>query len=110
MKAEETSSEHPAPCNPWQNRASGKTRGIQQKSKSRRVRIRPPDSHNSLDLCVGGLLTPVYIFLLPSLHPQPVGTPVIERLRRMDLLGSLTLMGAFAVGVIGVNFAGAMYP
>ncbi|KAH2547221.1 hypothetical protein KXW97_000362 [Aspergillus fumigatus] len=63
-----------------------------------------------INLCVGGLFTPVYIFLLPSLHPQPVKTSVIERLRRMDLLGSLILMGAFAAGVIGVNFAGAMYP
>lgn len=63
-----------------------------------------------INLCVGGLFTPVYIFLLPSLHPQPVVTPVLERLKRMDLVGTLLLMGAFAAGVIGVNFAGAMYP
>ena len=63
-----------------------------------------------INLCVGGLFTPVYIFLLPSLHPQPVVTPVIERLKQMDLVGTIILMGAFAAGVIGVNFAGAMYP
>jgi Na+/melibiose symporter-like transporter len=34
----------------------------------------------------------------------------MERLKRMDLVGTLILMGAFAAGVIGVNFAGAMYP
>ncbi|KAA8651074.1 hypothetical protein EYZ11_012639 [Aspergillus tanneri] len=63
-----------------------------------------------INLCVGGLFTPVYIFLLPSLHPQTNKTPTLERIKKLDLVGSSILMGAFAAGVIGVNFAGAMYP
>ncbi|KAH2012026.1 hypothetical protein KXV43_007112 [Aspergillus fumigatus] len=93
MKAEETSSEHPAPCNPWQNRASGKTEASNKKVKAAEFKSVLPTLITASTFVSG-----------------PVGTPVIELLRRMDLLGSLTLMGAFAVGVIGVNFAGAMYP
>ncbi|KAL4762210.1 putative MFS transporter [Aspergillus foveolatus] len=63
-----------------------------------------------INLVVGGLFAPVYIFLLPSLEPQPAGTTVADRLKRMDLVGTLILFAAFAAGVIGINFAGAMYP
>lgn len=62
-----------------------------------------------INLCVGGLFAPVYLFLFPSIPPKSAGTPVMNRLKQMDVLGSLILMGAFAASVIGINFGGAMY-
>ncbi|KAI9367730.1 major facilitator superfamily domain-containing protein [Aspergillus egyptiacus] len=63
-----------------------------------------------INLVVGGVFAPVYLFLLPSLHSQSVRTTVLDRLKHMDLVGTLLLMGAFAAGVIGINFAGALFP
>ncbi|EOD45517.1 putative mfs drug efflux protein [Neofusicoccum parvum UCRNP2] len=63
-----------------------------------------------INLCVGGLFAPVYLFLLPSLSPQPAEKTLAERLRHMDFLGTFLLMGAFVAGVIGLNFGGVMYP
>jgi MFS family permease len=62
-----------------------------------------------INLCVGGLFAPVYFFLLPSLSPQPHGISKRDRLRRIDFLGSVLLIGAFVAGVIGLNFAGVEY-
>lgn len=63
-----------------------------------------------INLVIGGLFAPVYFFLLPSLEPQPAGTSVTDRLKKMDFVGTILLFGAFAAGVIGINFAGAIYP
>ncbi|OJJ52729.1 hypothetical protein ASPSYDRAFT_188488 [Aspergillus sydowii CBS 593.65] len=63
-----------------------------------------------INLVIGALFAPVYIFVLPSLEPQPAGTSVTDRLKKMDFVGTILLFGAFAAGVIGINFAGAMYP
>ncbi|KAB8236171.1 putative MFS transporter [Aspergillus alliaceus] len=62
-----------------------------------------------INLCIGGLFAPVYLFLLPSLDPQPRGTPLKQRFARIDFLGSFLLIGAFVAGIIGVNFAGVEY-
>ncbi|KAM5484633.1 hypothetical protein MaudMau93_005853 [Microsporum audouinii] len=64
-----------------------------------------------INLVVGGLCMPVYIFLLPSLEPQPTsGVPIMDKLKKLDIVGSLILMGSFVASVIGLNFAGALYP
>jgi predicted MFS family arabinose efflux permease len=36
-----------------------------------------------INLCVGGLFILVYIFLLPLLHLQPMGTPIIKQLKQL---------------------------
>ncbi|EFR00428.1 MFS transporter [Nannizzia gypsea CBS 118893] len=64
-----------------------------------------------INLVVGGLCMPVYLFLLPSLQPQPGSEiSVMDKLKKLDIVGSLILVGAFVAGVIGLNFAGALYP
>ncbi|DAA72516.1 TPA_exp: putative MFS drug efflux transporter [Trichophyton benhamiae CBS 112371] len=64
-----------------------------------------------INLVVGGLCMPVYLFLLPSLQPQPDSKiRVMDKLKKLDIVGSLILVGAFVAGVIGLNFAGALYP
>ncbi|OJJ34594.1 hypothetical protein ASPWEDRAFT_113823 [Aspergillus wentii DTO 134E9] len=64
-----------------------------------------------INLCIGGLFSPVYAWLIPSVQPQRVeGTSVLKRLRRLDYLGSALLIIAFVAGVIGLNFGGVQYP
>ncbi|EKG10400.1 Major facilitator superfamily [Macrophomina phaseolina MS6] len=63
-----------------------------------------------INLCVGGAFAPVYLFLLPSLSPQPKGKPVGERLRQLDFLGSFLMMGTFVAAVLGLNLGGITYP
>ncbi|QSZ37759.1 hypothetical protein DSL72_008858 [Monilinia vaccinii-corymbosi] len=61
-----------------------------------------------LNLCVGGAGTPVYLFLLPSHDPRP-GVSLKTRLREIDFLGALLIIGAFLPGVIAVSFGGVIY-
>lgn len=63
-----------------------------------------------INLCIGGLFAPVYIFLVPSVRPQTQYTSVRARLNRLDYVGSFLLVVAFVAGVIGLNFAGVIYP
>ncbi|PMD26911.1 MFS general substrate transporter [Hyaloscypha hepaticicola] len=62
-----------------------------------------------INLCIGALCAPVYIFMLPSKDPRP-GVSLKDRAREMDYLGGLLTVGAFISGVMAVSFGGITYP
>jgi MFS family permease len=62
-----------------------------------------------LNLCVGAVCAPVYIFMLPIKDPRP-GVSLADRARELDYLGGLLTIGAFVSGVMAVSFGGITYP
>lgn len=61
-----------------------------------------------INLCVGALFAPVYLFILPRFDPRP-GVPLMRRLREIDWLGTLLIIGAFTAGVMAISFGGNIY-
>jgi MFS family permease len=62
-----------------------------------------------LNLCVGGICAPVYLFMLPNKDPRP-GVSFMDRAREMDYVGAVLTIGAFVSGVMAVSFGGITYP
>lgn len=62
-----------------------------------------------INLCIGALCAPVYIFMLPSVDPRP-GVKLMARAKEMDYLGTLLTVGAFVSGVMALSFGGVTYP
>ncbi|KAL8638513.1 MAG: hypothetical protein Q9228_004336 [Teloschistes exilis] len=61
-----------------------------------------------LNLCVGGLFAPVWFFLLPRYDPRP-GVAITKRLREIDYVGTILIIGAYVSGVMAINFGGSTY-
>lgn len=61
-----------------------------------------------INLCVGAICAPVYLFMLPNKDPRR-GTSFANRARELDYLGTILLIGAFFSGVMAVSFGGVMY-
>jgi MFS family permease len=61
-----------------------------------------------INLCLGGGFVPVYLLLLPPLDPQP-GKPFSGRIREIDILGGILLIGAFVSGIMAISFGGTLY-
>jgi hypothetical protein len=57
---------------------------------------------------VCALFTPVYIYLLPNVHPLP-GVPPLVRLRKLDALGWILSISAIVSLFTGVNFGGKRF-
>lgn len=62
-----------------------------------------------INICIGALCAPVYIFLLPNKDPRP-GVSFMDRAREVDYLGGLLTIGAFVSGVMAISFGGVTYP
>ncbi|KAH8820291.1 major facilitator superfamily domain-containing protein [Xylogone sp. PMI_703] len=62
-----------------------------------------------INLCVGGACAPVYLFMLPSPDPRP-GVKFFDRLRELDWLGALLILGAFITGVTAISLGGITDP
>lgn len=62
-----------------------------------------------INLCVGAVCAPVYLFLLPNKDPRP-GVSLKDRARTMDHLGGILVIAAMVTGVMAVSFGGVMYP
>lgn len=62
-----------------------------------------------INLCIGALCAPVYIFMLPSVDPRP-GVTLKDRAREMDYVGTILTIGAFVSGVMALSFGGITYP
>ncbi|KAJ5678744.1 Major facilitator superfamily domain general substrate transporter [Penicillium macrosclerotiorum] len=62
-----------------------------------------------INLCVGAVCAPVYLFMLPNKDPHR-GISLANRAREFDHLGTILLIGAFFSGVMAVSFGGVMYP
>ncbi|KAF2477217.1 MFS drug efflux transporter [Lindgomyces ingoldianus] len=61
-----------------------------------------------LNLCIMGVLSPVYFFMIPSFQPQK-DRSVASRLADIDLLGSVLSIGALVCLIMGINFGGTLY-
>ncbi|KAI9052700.1 hypothetical protein LZ554_002977 [Drepanopeziza brunnea f. sp. 'monogermtubi'] len=61
-----------------------------------------------INLCIGGLCAPVYLFMLPNHDPRP-GVTLLDRAREMDYLGAVLTIGAFVSGVMAISCGGVQY-
>jgi len=62
-----------------------------------------------INLCIGAVCAPVYIFMLPNKDPRP-GVSLKDRAREMDYVGGVLTIGAFVSGVMAMSFGGVTYP
>ena len=61
-----------------------------------------------INLLFGAVITPIYLFVLPSYNPRPrIG--VLKKLEQIDFVGIILFTGAFASGIIGISFRGVIY-
>ena len=62
-----------------------------------------------INICIGGLLAPIYVFYIPS-HSPHKDESMIRRIRQLDILGITLFVGAFTAGVMAISFGGALCP
>ncbi|KAJ4301929.1 hypothetical protein N0V90_004025 [Kalmusia sp. IMI 367209] len=62
-----------------------------------------------INLFIGALFAPVYLFLIPSKDPRP-GMSVAARLLNIDWLGFILLAGTTTALILAINFGGLIYP
>jgi MFS family permease len=62
-----------------------------------------------INLVIGGLWAPVYIFLLPASKPRPSDSS-IELWKTLDWVGVVLSIGAFVTGTVAIAFGGIIYP
>jgi hypothetical protein len=62
-----------------------------------------------INLCLGAVCAPAYLFLIPSIDPEP-GRSFRSKVLGTDLLGAILVAGAFVSGVIATSFRGVVYP
>ncbi|KAL8936306.1 MAG: hypothetical protein Q9216_005000 [Gyalolechia sp. 2 TL-2023] len=62
-----------------------------------------------INLCIGAVCAPVYIFMLPNKDPRP-GASLADRAREIDYLGAVLIIGASVSFVMALSFGGVMYP
>ncbi|KAL8644144.1 MAG: hypothetical protein Q9226_007912 [Calogaya cf. arnoldii] len=61
-----------------------------------------------VNLCIIGLLSPVYLFLIPSFRPQR-NRSILSRLRDLDQAGTVLSIGCLVCLVMAINFGGTLY-
>lgn len=61
-----------------------------------------------MNLCIIGLLSPVYLFLIPSFKPQK-SRSVQSRLKELDGAGIILSIGSLVCLVMAINFGGTLY-
>ncbi|MCJ1391057.1 hypothetical protein MMC18_003918, partial [Xylographa bjoerkii] len=61
-----------------------------------------------INLCIGGMATPVFLFLLPSFVPRS-GFSILARAKQLDFAGAILVAGAFTSLVTAVSFGGSVY-
>ncbi|KAL6229583.1 hypothetical protein BDW75DRAFT_249483 [Aspergillus navahoensis] len=58
-----------------------------------------------INLVIGGVFAPVYVFLLPSFEPLPNATSK-EKARNIDWVGIILFVGALATLIMAIDFGG----
>lgn len=61
-----------------------------------------------INLFIGAVCAPVYVFLLPNVDPQP-GKSLTARAQELDYLGTLLNIGGFVSGIMAISFGGITY-
>ena len=62
-----------------------------------------------LNLVVGGLFAPVYLFLLPPFDPRG-GQKLYSRIREFDIIGAILSIAVLVCTIMATNFGGTLYP
>jgi hypothetical protein len=62
-----------------------------------------------INLCIAGLASPIYLFLIPSIKPESSWS-VSRRLRRIDYLGALLFAGGITCVLMMLGFGGVIWP
>lgn len=62
-----------------------------------------------INLLIGAVFAPVYIYLLPNKDPRR-GVSIKDRAKEMDYLGGILQIGALTTFVLPVNWGGLTYP
>ncbi|KAH8653989.1 major facilitator superfamily domain-containing protein [Tricladium varicosporioides] len=62
-----------------------------------------------INLCIGAVCAPVYLFMLPNKDPRP-GVSFKDRAREIDYVGAVLTLGAFISGIMAISFGGITYP
>lgn len=63
-----------------------------------------------INLCIGAVCAPVYLFMLPSDKDPRPDVSFLDRALELDFIGGTLLIGAFVSGVMAVSFGGLMFP
>lgn len=63
-----------------------------------------------INLCIGAVCAPVYLFMLPANKDPRPGATFLDRARELDYIGGTLLIGAFVSGIMAVSFGGVMFP
>lgn len=61
-----------------------------------------------INLCIGGLFSPIYFLYIPSRDPHP-GATFLSRCREIDYTGTILQVGAFVSGIMAISFGGVLY-
>ena len=61
-----------------------------------------------LNLLVGAVCSPIYIFLLPDFKPLD-GTPLLKRAAKIDYLGSVLSIGLLMCVIMAMNLGGVLW-
>ncbi|XXG95715.1 hypothetical protein Hte_001985 [Hypoxylon texense] len=61
-----------------------------------------------INLCVAGLLAPVYLFWIPSFKSR-AGTKSTKLIREFDIVGTVLVVTAVMTLIVAINFGGASY-
>ncbi|KAI1147628.1 major facilitator superfamily-domain-containing protein [Nemania diffusa] len=61
-----------------------------------------------INLVIGGVAAPVYLFLLPVTDPKP-GLNLTSRVKSLDFAGAILSAGAITTLVMGIAFGGSVY-
>ncbi|KAJ5912722.1 major facilitator superfamily transporter [Penicillium tannophilum] len=61
-----------------------------------------------INLCIGAVFAPVYIFFLPRADPQE-GVPLKQKLLQVDYLGVVLNAGAFTALIMAISFGGNLF-
>lgn len=58
---------------------------------------------------IGGVFSPIYLFLVPSYDPQPREVSQRERGRNFDVVGAVLSISSILCLVMAINFGGTLY-
>lgn len=61
-----------------------------------------------MNLCIIGLLSPVYLFLIPGVKPRR-SQSITSRLGELDSAGTVLSIGSLVCLVMAINFGGTLY-
>jgi hypothetical protein len=62
-----------------------------------------------INLPFGAIFAPAYLFLLPSINPEP-DLAFVEKLRLIDWLGAVVFLAGSACLTVALTFGGVIYP